>query len=298
MKELYTYEEFEEDLSSYPGMKTIKGYDRLGVKCYPDEVYATKDGIDLHVRVIAPITLDKTKRYPLVVHIQGSAWMKQNLNSNMGNLMPIVEAGYILAIVEYRYTPKYRFPCQVEDGKSAVRFLMQHADEFHIDTNNVFISGDSSGGHTSMCMMATWDSKECDEEKTELPKLNGCINLYGSLNCLTMNDAPSAYDHDDIESPASIFLGFQAKTNPEEAYKTTPFYYITSETKLPPILMMHGSKDRTVPFIQSLNFYKYLVELNKECEFYKVEKADHGGNVFYCKETMEAIINFLNRNTK
>ncbi|MDB7980146.1 MULTISPECIES: alpha/beta hydrolase [Faecalicoccus] len=298
MKEMYTYESFPEDNSSCPGMQIIHGYDRIGIKCYPDVVYARKDGIDLHLRIVAPMRIDESIQYPVLVHIQGSAWMQQNLNANIGNLMPIVSSGYILVIVEYRYAPQYRFPCQVEDGKSAIRFLMSKAEEYHIDTKNVFLSGDSSGGHTAMCMMATWDTEECDYERTKLPKLRGCIDLYGSLNCLTMNDGISAYDHDDLDSPASIFLGFSAKTNPQKAFKATPFYYIHPWTKLPPILIMHGSKDRTVPFIQSFNFYKFLSSQNRTCEFYKVEKADHGGVVFYCDETLETIIKFLNNNKK
>ncbi len=298
MEPIYTYAEFKEDLSECDGMQVINGIDEVRIKSYPDIEYAVKDGKSLHIRMVAPLCLDERKKYPLIIHIQGSAWMKQNLNCNIGNLIPVVEAGFVLAVVEYRYAPEYRFPCQIEDGKTAVRYLCAHAEDYPIDLNNIFLSGDSSGGHTAMMMMATWDSKECDAEKTELPKLRGCIDLYGSLNCLTMGNALSAYDHDAPDSPASCYLGFQAKTNPEEAFRRTPFYYIKKDSVLPPILIMHGSKDRTVPFAQSLDFFQYLKALGKYAEFYKVKGADHGGNVFYCKAVTDIIIQFLNNNTQ
>ena len=178
MKEpFYTYEEFPENLSQEEGMKIIYGKDEIGITCRPDVVYAVKDGMELHLRVMLPTVLDASRRYPTVFHIQGSAWLKQNLNTHMGDLSPLVRAGYAVIIIEYRFAPEHRFPCQVEDGKTAIRYVMSHLDEFPVDPNNLFLSGDSSGGHTAMMMMATWYTMECDAEKTPLPKLNGCIDL-------------------------------------------------------------------------------------------------------------------------
>ena len=296
MKEpFYTYEEFPENLSQEEGMKIIYGKDEIGITCRPDVVYAVKDGMELHLRVMLPTVLDASRRYPTVFHIQGSAWLKQNLNTHMGDLSPLVRAGYAVIIIEYRFAPEHRFPCQVEDGKTAIRYVMSHLDEFPVDPNNLFLSGDSSGGHTAMMMMATWYTMECDAEKTPLPKLNGCIDLYGSVNCLTMNDAPSAYDHMAPHSKATNYLGFCPPENPEECERRMPLHYIHQDTVMPPVLMMHGSKDRTMPFTQSLELYRHIKAMRKSVEFYKVKNADHGGNVFYCAATIQAILDFLNR---
>lgn len=290
----YTYEEFPENMSTTKGMKIIYGQDEIGIQCLPDTVYAVKDGMELHVKMMFPREVNERKKYPTIFHVQGSAWFKQNMNSSMGNLSPLVRAGYGVVLIEYRFAPQHRFPCQVEDGKTAVRFVMEHATEYPIDTNNIFLSGDSSGGHTAMMMMATWESMECDAEKTPLPKLNACIDLYGSVNLLTMNRALSAYDHDAMDSPATNYLGFSAPTDPKETVRRMPHSYITETTPLPPVLIMHGSKDRTVPFTQSMEFYQHLKACGKDVVFYKVKNADHGGNVFYCRATMQVIVDFLN----
>lgn len=292
---MYTYDNFPENMASCDGMKIIYGQDDVGISCRSDVVYAVKDGIELHLKMMFPSVTNKNKKYPTVFHVQGSAFFKQNMNTSMGTLGPLVRAGYGVILIEYRYIPQHRFPCQIEDGKTAVRYVMSHAEEYPIDINNLYLSGDSSGGHTAMMMMATWESGLYDAEKTSLPKLNACIDLYGSLNMLTMNDAPSAYDHDALDSPASIYLGFSAKTNPEECLRQVPHTYINEDTPIPPVLIMHGSKDRTVPFSQSLEFYQHLKKCHKEAEFYKVKNADHGENVFYCQATMQTIIDFLNR---
>ncbi|WP_458457913.1 alpha/beta hydrolase fold domain-containing protein [Pseudobutyrivibrio sp.] len=289
----YSYEEFPENMSEADGMEIIYGKDEVGINCFPDIVYAVKDGIELHVRSMFPRELNENKRYPTIFHIQGSAWLKQNMSCHMGDFSPIVRAGYGVILIEYRFAPDYRFPAQIEDGKSAVRFVMNNLDQFPVDTNNLFLSGDSSGGHTAMMMMTTWDTMECDAEKTTLPRLNGCIDLYGSVNTLTMNDSPSAYDHMSLQSPASNYLGFSPKDNPEESNRRMPFFYINKDTEMPPLLIMHGSKDRTVPFTQSLELYNHVKSMGKDVKFYKVKNADHGGNVFYCSATIETILQFL-----
>ena len=40
------------------------------------------------------------------------------------------------------------FPAQVQDCKTAVRFMRKHADIYRVDSDNIFLLGDSSGGHT------------------------------------------------------------------------------------------------------------------------------------------------------
>ena len=68
---VYTYEEFPENMSGEEGMKIIYGQDERGISCPPDVVYAVKDGVELHLRVMIPSVLDANRRYPTVFHIQG-----------------------------------------------------------------------------------------------------------------------------------------------------------------------------------------------------------------------------------
>ena len=67
MKEpFYTYEEFPANLSQEEGMKIIYGKDEIGITCRPDVVYAVKDGMELHLRVMLLTVLDASRRYPTV----------------------------------------------------------------------------------------------------------------------------------------------------------------------------------------------------------------------------------------
>ncbi len=46
---------------------------------------------------------------------------------------PLVEHGYVTCAINYRLAPKHVFPAQIDDCKSAVRWLRSHAQEFKVD---------------------------------------------------------------------------------------------------------------------------------------------------------------------
>ena len=293
----YTYEEMPK-VTDYPkGMKIIKG-DKNNIRAFieNDVVYCEKDGIELKLRLVYPESLEENKKYPLFFHVQGSAWMKQNLNNRILDFKDIVTKGYILAIVEYRSSDVALFPAQILDAKCAMRYIQNHSEELKIDINNVFISGDSSGGHTSAMCWVTWKNHELDYTDEQLCDVKGFINLYGVSNLSTMHKYCSAFEHNE-DSPATMILGVnRISDNLEVALKASPVYYVNENSNNDPFLIIHGNKDRVVPFEQSIELYEKCITYNKDVNFYCVDEADHGGNVFYCKETIDVIINFLEKN--
>ena len=48
-----------------------------------DVVYQRKAGKNLHIRFIYPQQDRVERKYPLIMHIQGSAWFEQNLNDHL-----------------------------------------------------------------------------------------------------------------------------------------------------------------------------------------------------------------------
>ena len=293
----YTYEEMPK-VTDYPkGMKIIKG-DKNNIRAFieNDVVYCEKDGIELKLRLVYPESLEENKKYPLFFHVQGSAWMKQNLNNRILDFKDIVTKGYILAIVEYRPSDVALFPAQILDVKCAMRYIQNHSEELRVDINNIFISGDSSGGHTSAMCWATWKNHELDYTDEQLCDVKGFIDLYGVSNLSTMHKYCSAFEHNE-DSPATMILGVnRISDNLEVALKASPVYYVNENSNNDPFLIIHGNKDRVVPFEQSIELYKKCITYNKDVNFYCVDEADHGGSVFYCKETIDVIINFLEKN--
>ena len=99
-------------------------------------VYKQAYGMDLHIHLISPEYVDVV-REPLIVFVQGSAWMSQDMDNHVMDLYPVAMAGYKVAIVEYRPSHVRPFPAQAEDVKDAVRFMAEHEKEFCIDVDNI-----------------------------------------------------------------------------------------------------------------------------------------------------------------
>lgn len=179
----YTYEEMPKATNYSEGTKIINGdKNEIRASIVGDVIYCTNDGIELKLRLVYPENLEENKKYPLFMHVQGSAWMKQNLSDHILDFKDVVTKGYILAIVEYRPSDVVKFPGQILDVKCAVRYIQNHSEELRVDLNNIFLSGDSSGGHTSTMCWATWKNHKIDYTEEPLCDVRGFINLYGISN--------------------------------------------------------------------------------------------------------------------
>ena len=47
----------------------------------------------------------------------------------------------------YRLAPEYKFPAALEDTNLVVQWMLEHAQDYALDTEHVFMVGDSAGAH-------------------------------------------------------------------------------------------------------------------------------------------------------
>ena len=260
-----------------------------------DLVYFSDGTRNLRIRMMIPTSPAKSF-FPLVCHVVGSAWMKQNLNNHVLDFKEVVQAGYGVAFIEYTPVPDAQFPQQVLDVKKAITYLNHHAHDLGIDTANMFLSGDSSGGHTALLSWVTWDNGQLSNAKDSLPAIQGCIDLYGVTDLTTIADYPSRVNHEMANSPESLLLGAIPKYHFDLAKQASIPYYL-EEKIYAPLLILHGNCDSLVPFEQAVILYNTCQKTKSETTFFAVNNADHGGPSFYTTEVLATIVNFLNEHT-
>ena len=295
----YSYTQMPKSTETAEGMKILAGEpENAGCVILPDAVYAVKDGRELHLRMICPrYAEEKTDaKYPLLIHIQGSAWMKQNMRDHIPEMIRFAEAGYICAVVEYRESSIAKIPAQAEDAKDAARYLAAKAEELKIDLSRVYMSGDSSGGHTCLLCWATWQTPGLlDGGEGPLPQIRKFVDFYGPTDLRAMTEQISAMEHTSDECPESLAMGCRA-LDPEQQERVkacSVLTYLDPNTENAPLLILHGNKDRLVPFGQSVLLYNAAKAAGKNVSFYCVDNADHGGPSFYCRPVYETVLNFI-----
>lgn len=290
----YTYESMPDYSDVIEGAKEIQATgDEIDLIYCNDVVYDHKSDTDLHLQIIKPeIFNDPERIFPCVVYVQGSAWKKQDVHKNVVNVGKLAALGYVCAIVEYRHSGIAHFPAQIIDAKNAVRYMKAHHEEYHLNPDQVFIMGGSSGGHVTCLTGMTAKTDLFDEPMNDLScEVSGIISQYGAIE-LTLEDGfPTTVNHQLPDSPEGMEAGYNIRENMEKAQEMNAKTYVKEE--YPPVLLLHGTKDRSVFCQQSVNLYEAMKANGKEVELYLVRGSDHGGAAFWKDETLRVYDQFM-----
>ena len=245
-----------------------------------------------------PATGPRPKR-PLIVFVQGSAWLPQDLYTSIPQLSDFAHAGYVVASVQYRPSSEARAPAQIQDVKTAIRFLRAHADKYGIDPKRVGVWGDSSGGHMALLVGTTVGVREFStaEYADQSDAVIAVVDFYGVSDLARMKGHPSWMDHEAPNSPESLLLGTPPGKNPERALANSPIHYVSRGRNLPPFLLVHGDRDVLVPFNQSVLLYEALQKAGADVTFYRVNGGNHGWD-FWTPAVLKLVHDFFDAKLK
>lgn len=295
------YEEFPEYEGLPDGTHVLATTgDELGSRYVPDVPYLRRGDHKLHLQLLIPTCRNSLNAraagerptYPCLVYVQGSAWRKQDCYKNLPQLARIAERGIVVAVVEYRDSSMACFPAQVHDAQAAVRFVADHADEFSVDSGKIVIGGSSSGGHTAV--LATLLPDENGSPAADLP-VRGVLDFYGAVSFLREDGYPTTLDAGSLTSPEGALAGGSLRENPELRHRISADTYLSSEMPTPPMLIVHGTKDRMVNCEVSTDFYDLLRAQGRKAELVLIKGGDHGGSEFYVPEAIDVYEDFIRR---
>ena len=128
-----------------------------------DVPYKTIDGETLVMDVYYP-PRPVVEKSPCVMDIPGGGWMIRNRHRRDGYARLYAALGAVVAVIDHRLCPKTYFPENLKDCVDAYNFLVDNADRFGIDENNITVTGDSSGGHLSASIGCACSSEEYREK--------------------------------------------------------------------------------------------------------------------------------------
>ncbi|MCM8769464.1 MAG: alpha/beta hydrolase, partial [Candidatus Omnitrophica bacterium] len=129
-------------------------------KVIKDIEYAMVEGTSLLLDIYIPEKEEGP--LPLIVWIHGGGWTKGS-KENCCPALLLLPYGYIIASINYRLSGIARFPAQLEDCKSAVRFLRANATKYNINPQRIGTWGSSAGGHLASMLGTTGEMKEFDK---------------------------------------------------------------------------------------------------------------------------------------
>lgn len=97
---------------------------------------------------------------PLLFDIHGGGWMYGDKDLNLDFGKYLASKGFIVALPSYTLAFKGDLKNMIYELFSSVAFLLKNSDKFNIDTNNIFLLGDSAGSHLALLMSTIINSDE------------------------------------------------------------------------------------------------------------------------------------------
>ncbi|MDA9335953.1 alpha/beta hydrolase fold domain-containing protein [Flavobacteriaceae bacterium] len=282
-KEL-TLEEFSE--FEIPHLKT-DGDINLNVK------YKTTKEEDLYLDIYYPSKKAEGKKYPIMLYTHGGGWFngsKENIvKSPMKDpFLEFVEQGFAVVSINYRLTKHKSVLMRdcVIDAMDAIRYLSKNSDVLQLDTDQVYVLGDSAGGHIAqMITLADPDKFKGDKDLFgNTYKVIAGISWYGPSD-FTIKEL---FETDDPTKDADRFSSRITKkeNNPskiEAMYKEmSPIFYLTKNS--PPLFMMAADNDTTIPVAHAYHMKKHADSIGANVDLFIVKNAGHnwrkaGGNI-------------------
>ena len=286
-------------------IKTIDpGNERPQIKFLNDIVYSEASGKKLMLSVMRKtgkmrvIAIGKyqevvEERYPCVVWFNGARWTGVDKNQMVPELSFLVDAGYVVASVYYRSVYEGKYPDQIVDCKTAVRFLRANAEKYFIDPDRIAVMGRSAGGYLASFLAANTDEALGTEYPGYSSKVQACIDMFGPVDLAGILDAGKPGQL--LENPAGMLLGGDEGTLYERAAEASVPRRISKG--MCPLMISHGDSDQVVPYSQSVSFAeeasKVLGEDNVEA--YILKGANHGDDHFYQDSFKRLIVEFLRK---
>lgn len=192
---------------------------------------------------------------PLVLYIHGGGWVGGHTRHGgaiadfPALLARLAGEGFVVASLEYRLAGEAPFPAQVQDVRAALRFLKANAARYGIDPARTGLWGGSAGGHLAALAALSCGVSGLDAPGTKASPGSECVQA--AVTWYGVFDVPAlvAGRPGGADGAIAKLLGCTGACTPDRLAAASPVSYIDAQD--PPMLLIHGTDDHTVPVAQS-----------------------------------------------
>ncbi len=235
-----------------------------------DVQYCTGGGKPLLLDLYVPKSLAR-KPAPVIVWIHGGGWVGSDKSENA---IPVFLSarGFMVASINYRLSGEATFPAAIEDCKCAIRYLRANAAKYEIDPRRIGLVGSSAGAHLAL-LAGLADEEAGLEGSGGWPGVSSRVAAVASLKGVSDFTVGHKAFQDGQGIAPMRFLGGTMEEKPEAYRRASPLTWLSPGD--PPILLLHGDADTTVPYDQSVKLKKAYDKLGLPAELVPIEGATH-----------------------
>lgn len=222
--------------------------------------YKTTPQGDLHLYLFD--SLPKSKKSAAIVYFICEGWQGFSPEKFYPQATYFASRGLRVFVAEVRSIAVHQtsvVECVI-DGKSAIRWVREHAIEFNILTDSIIAVGGSAAGHVSLCAAIINDFEEENEDLS--------ISSKPNYLCL-FNPVVTIFEK---QKRIEIFKEFANKLDPT----------LNLNNLLPPAIIMQGSEDQSTLLKSAKEFVKKCEQITlHQPELIVYENEAHGFNNWF-----------------
>lgn len=231
---------------------------------------------------------DASEALPAIISIHGGGWVYGSKELYSHYCMRLALRGFAVVNFNYRLAPEHKYPAPLEDICALLEWVRLHGPDHSIDTENLFLLGDSAGGQLCAQSLAMLTNPEY-AAMFSFPVPKGMKIRACALNC-------GCYF-----IPVSRFLSPKRMGALFEAYLPEDYMPIVPQLKLkkyithrfPPAFVMSAQNDYLKFMAKPM--YRLLSKKGVRCrlEIYGSKQQKEVGHVFHvnCKLPLAAKCN-------
>jgi acetyl esterase/lipase len=238
--------------------------------------------INGHDVCLDAVLVKAEKPTPMLVSIHGGGWKAGSKDGFSPLLSRLIAAGISWATIDYRLSEEATYPAQVEDCTYALQFIKSKAKEWNLDPDRFALEGHSAGGHLSLWVGLHPDQAEPaspDPVKGISTKVRAIVDRAGPAD-FSLLDTIRHEAHELVY----LFLGHEYDNREKEGSPggiltkeqvdaVSPLSYVSRGN--PPVFIIHGTTDPTVPVQHSQVLEAALRKHGVECQSHYIEGGNH-----------------------
>jgi acetyl esterase/lipase len=223
---------------------------------------------------------DHPRKVPVLLQVHGGGWIIGDKDTQGIPLMQHMAArGWVCVAMNYRLSPRARFPDHLVDVKRALAWVREHAHELDVDPEFVAVTGGSAGGHLAAMMALTPNDPEYQPGFEDADtSVQAAVPFYGVYDFAAESGTRSARQRRDHYLNKYVMRA-DAADSPDDYAKASPLLRVGSDA--PPFLVIHGVHDTLVPVAEAREFVRRLRELSgRPTAYAELSGTQHAFDIF------------------
>jgi acetyl esterase/lipase len=181
-----------------------------------------------------------------ILHLHGGGF-RAGSKAGVRAARPLAALGYTCVSGTYRFIGEGQWPAQLDDVKTYLRWMRDNAGQLGVEASNLVVLGYSAGAHLALVAAGDVDG------------VKACVAFY----------PPAGTRRPANGSHPLLGEGF----TDAQWRSFSPINYVREG--FPPVMLLHGTADQTIPVEDSVALYQAFRSANVPVELHVVEGVTH-----------------------